>query len=129
MVEEDGGAVGGDFYDVFRGVGVGGVEVGDYGFVERFSCIVKDFGEAGLGGGEGWRSFRSGSAMERAWGPERRTMPMPPRPGGVEMATMVSLESRHFLSVVWGIFFGRGGRGVFTVGFGEKCDFLDGFLW
>ena len=28
--------------------------------------------------------------MERAAGPERRMMPMPPRPGGVEMATMVS---------------------------------------
>jgi hypothetical protein len=26
-------------------------------------------------------------------GPERRTMPMPPRPGGVEMATMVSMGS------------------------------------
>ena len=33
VVEEDGGAVGGDFYDVFGGVGVGGLEVGDYGFV------------------------------------------------------------------------------------------------
>ena len=52
MVEEDGGAVGGDFYDVFGGVGVGFFEVCDYGFVERFSCVVKDFGEAGLGGGE-----------------------------------------------------------------------------
>lgn len=28
--------------------------------------------------------------MVRAAGPERRTMPIPPRPGGVEMATMVS---------------------------------------
>ena len=28
--------------------------------------------------------------MERASGPARRTTPMPPRPGGVEMATMVS---------------------------------------
>ena len=28
--------------------------------------------------------------MDRASEPERRTMPMPPRPGGVEMATMVS---------------------------------------
>ena len=31
--------------------------------------------------------------MVRAAGPDRRTMPMPPRPGGVEMATMVSSNS------------------------------------
>jgi len=37
--------------------------------------------------------------MVRAAGPERRMMPMPPRPGGVEMATMVSSKS------VTGIFF------------------------
>jgi hypothetical protein len=29
--------------------------------------------------------------MEIAAGPLRRTMPMPPRPGGVEIAAMVSL--------------------------------------
>jgi hypothetical protein len=29
--------------------------------------------------------------MEAASGPLRRTMPMPPRPGGVEMAAMVSV--------------------------------------
>ena len=33
VIEEDGGAVGGDFYDVFGGVGVGFLEPGDYGFV------------------------------------------------------------------------------------------------
>ena len=33
VIEEDGGAVCGDFYDVFGGVGVGGLEPGDYGFV------------------------------------------------------------------------------------------------
>ena len=52
VVEEDGGAVGGDFDDVFGGVGVGGFEVRDYGFVESFSRRVKDFGEAGLSRGE-----------------------------------------------------------------------------
>ena len=57
MVEEDGGAVGGDFYDVFGGVGVGFFKEGDYGFVERFSCVVNDFGEAGLRGGEGMAEF------------------------------------------------------------------------
>ena len=45
--------MGGDFYDVFGGVGVGFCEEGDDGFVEGFACVVKDFGEAGLGGGEG----------------------------------------------------------------------------
>jgi hypothetical protein len=53
VVEEDWGAVGGDFYDVFGGVGVGFFEEGDYGFVKRFACVVKDFGEAGLRGSEG----------------------------------------------------------------------------
>ncbi len=57
VVEEDGGAVGGDFYDVFGGVGVGFFEEGDDGFVECFSCVVKDFGEAGLGWGEGVAEF------------------------------------------------------------------------
>jgi hypothetical protein len=42
--------------------------------------------------------------MVRAAGPERRMMPMPPRPGGVEMATMVSSNSVMGKSVT-GIFF------------------------
>ena len=49
VVEEDGGAVGGDFDDVFGGVGVGFFEEGDYGFVEGFAGCVDDFGEAGAG--------------------------------------------------------------------------------
>ena len=53
--------------------------------------------------------------MVRASGPERRTMPMPPRPGGVEMATMVSCESSTLLNVIWGDFFWRGER-VFLQG-------------
>jgi hypothetical protein len=53
VVEEDGGAVGGDLDDVFGGVGVGGGEEGGDGFVEYFACAVKDLGEASLGGGEG----------------------------------------------------------------------------
>ena len=49
--------------------------------------------------------------MARAAGPERRTMPMPPRPGGVEIATMVSSKSTgrfvtDFLMVLWIIFLG-----------------------
>src|ERR1700739_3539825 len=38
----------------------------------------------------GWRRRTSCAAIEAASGPLRRTMPMPPRPGGVEIATMVS---------------------------------------
>jgi len=52
VVEEDGGAVGGDFYDVFGGVGVGRGEEGDDGFIEYFASGIKYFGEAGLGGGQ-----------------------------------------------------------------------------
>ena len=52
--------MGGDFDDVFRGVGVGGLEVCDYGFVEYFSSRIKDFCEACLGGGEGVAEFEEG---------------------------------------------------------------------
>jgi len=58
--------------------------------------------------------------MVRAAGPERRTMPMPPRPGGVEMATMVSSKS------VTGLSYGNGRKnvgvanGVFEGGFAKS---------
>src|SRR5579863_7072803 len=38
----------------------------------------------------GWRRRMSCAAIEAACGPLRRTMPMPPRPGGVEIAAIVS---------------------------------------
>src|SRR6185437_6708171 len=38
----------------------------------------------------GWRIRMSCAVIDAACGPLRRTMPMPPRPGGVEMAAMVS---------------------------------------
>jgi len=66
--------------------------------------------------------------MVRAAGPERRTMPIPPRPGGVEMATMVSSNS------VTGISYGNGRKiigvveGVFCWGFCEKWCAERGFL-
>ena len=60
MVEEDWGAVGGDLHYVFGGVGVGFLKPGYYRFVEGFSRGVKDFGEAGLGGGEGVAEFQQG---------------------------------------------------------------------
>src|SRR5882672_4577970 len=37
-----------------------------------------------------------GAAMEVASGPERRTTPSPPRPGGVAIATMVSSRGKDF---------------------------------
>ena len=56
--------MGGDLYDVFGGVGVGGGVVGDYGFVQDcswgFACVVNDLGEAGLGGGEGVAKLEEG---------------------------------------------------------------------
>jgi hypothetical protein len=64
VVEENGGAVGCDLYDVFGGVGVGRLEPGDYGFVEGlagiFPCQIKDFGETGLGGDERMAEFQEG---------------------------------------------------------------------
>ena len=61
VIEQDGGAVGGDLYDVFGGVGVGGLEPGDYGFVQSlagvFACFIKDFGETGLGRSERMAEF------------------------------------------------------------------------
>ena len=38
----------------------------------------------------GWRSCTSGATISRACGPESRTTPIPPRPAGVEIATIVS---------------------------------------
>lgn len=50
----------GDLDDVFGGVGVGCGEEGDDGFVEDFSRGIKDFCEAGLGGGEGMAEVKEG---------------------------------------------------------------------
>src|SRR5271154_4438731 len=66
--------------------------------------------------------------MVRAAGPERRTMPMPPRPGGVEMATMVSSNSGTIFYGN-GIFFLRLVKwGVFTGGFAISTAQNDGFF-
>ena len=46
-----------------------------------------------------------GAAMARASGPARRTTPMPPRPGGVAMATMVS---SRFIGKKWPVDLGQG---------------------
>ena len=76
-------------------------------------------------GASGCLSFKRGSAMARALGPERRTMPMPPRPGGVEMATMVSCESSTSFKCNLGIFF-VGGEGAFLQGVLRNASF---FAW
>ena len=39
---------------------MGGLEPGDYGFVEGFACGIKDFSEAGLGRCEGMAEFEEG---------------------------------------------------------------------
>ena len=63
--------------------------------------------------------------MVRAAGPERRMMPIPPRPGGVEMATMVS--SNSVMERQWhGFSYGNGrkkcwrGGGAFLLGVSRK---------
>jgi hypothetical protein len=53
--------------------------------------------------------------MVRAAGPDRRTMPIPPRPGGVEMATMVSSKSVTDFLMVMGEKILAGG-GAFLLG-------------
>jgi hypothetical protein len=69
--------------------------------------------------------------MARAAGPERRTMPMPPRPGGVEMATMVSSAVMFFIfcqgtAFAGAVFFAVWGKGVFTGGFCVLMRFFAG---
>jgi hypothetical protein len=68
---------------------------------ETFSSVVKRTGVSAPHGsisspnvarpGSGGCFRRNiGDAISRAWGPASRTTPIPPRPGGVAMATMVS---------------------------------------
>lgn len=52
--------MGGDLDDVFGGVGGGGGEVGNYGFVEGFAFGINDLSEAGLRGGEGVAEVQEG---------------------------------------------------------------------
>jgi hypothetical protein len=81
-------AVAGDFDHVFGGVGARGLEEGDQHLVDG----GLEFGHPDMPRAPRRQpeKRRMRSAMERASAPERRTMPRPPRPGGVEMATMVS---------------------------------------
>src|SRR5580700_8146424 len=58
-------------------------------------------------GGFGKRRIRSAIARERL--PDIRTTPIPPRPGGVEIATMVSWV---FIGAGLGLAAWRGGRSV-----------------
>ena len=53
-------------------------------------------------GAKAWRRRSIGAAMATACGPLRRTMPMPPRPGGVAIATMVSGEDKGINSLILG---------------------------
>src|SRR5271157_2336524 len=61
-----------------------------------------------------------GVAMARASGPARRTTPMPPRPGGVAMATMVS---SRFISKQWSV-----GGGQWPVQYCSEVTGLPGAL-
>ena len=93
MPQHDGRAMAGDFDYVFGGVGTRRGEVRDDDFVDDVAFVVEQFAE-GRGPGTQFALQRDQggrrSAADR--GPERRTTPMPPRPGGVEIAAMVSFE-------------------------------------
>jgi hypothetical protein len=102
VVEEDRGAMGGDLYDVFGGVGVGCGEVGDDGFVEGFSCSVKDFGEAGLGGSEGMAELEEGFCDGSGRGAGETD------DADAAAAGWSGDGDDGFFRVVWGVVFGVG---------------------
>ncbi len=96
QIEDDGRAVRGDLNQVFCGVGVRRGEEGDDGFVDALAGSPRRRGHrrgvrghAPADGG----GATSCAAIAAASGPLSRTMPMPPRPGGVEMAAMVSMAA------------------------------------
>jgi hypothetical protein len=130
VVEEDGGAVGGDFDDVFGGVGVGFFEEGDYGFVESFACRVSDFGESGLGVGKGVAELEEGfgDGAGGGAGEANDAYAATSRWGGDGDDSVFLL--RHLLMVICGDFFWAGfGRreGVFRGGLRFQQVFLHGF--
>jgi len=88
--------VGGDLDNIVGGVGVRFLEVNDDDFVDALLVLddaaiwLNQFCEDCAAGFKLMLQPNIGAAMARASGPASRTTPIPPRPGGVEMATMVS---------------------------------------
>ena len=96
VAQNHGRAVAGDFDHVFGGVGTRRGEVRDHDLIDSVAVCIGQARRASpttasrLAQLAGNRRMRS--AIARASGPEIRMMPMPPRPGGVETAAIVSLE-------------------------------------
>jgi hypothetical protein len=139
VVEEDGGAVGGYFYDVFRGVGVGGWEPGYDGFVQDlrgiFPCGVNNFCEAGERGGEGVAEAEEGfgdGAGGGAGEPDDADAAAAGRGGdgddgvfGADRVLLFGLLCQGIALRKWQIFFGVVRMGLF----GGFRRFRGGFLW
>ena len=93
MPQHDGRAVAGNLDDVFGGVRARTLEEGDHDLIDGAALLI---GELGKRGGPRLPRVLAGKVQDlaRRWQPRRRpeirTTPKPPRPGGVEMATIVS---------------------------------------
>ena len=132
-IEENRGAVGGDFDDVLGGVGVGGFwkkVTTASSILLGLPCIVKDFGETGLGWSEGMAEFQKGfgdGAGLRAGEADDADAPAAGRGGdGYDGVVLFG----HFLMVIRGYFFGGvlGCKAPLNRGFGISTAFLCGFL-
>ena len=85
-------AVRGNLHQILCGIGVGRGKEGDHGLVDAASgVLVEHIGQAGAGVFERLAQTNELRGDGGGLGPLRRTMPMPPRPGGVEMAAIVSM--------------------------------------
>jgi hypothetical protein len=115
--------MGGDFYDVFGGVRVGGFEVRDHGFVEGFSCPVKDFSEASLARGEGMAELQQGFGYGARGGAGEADDADPAAAGRGGDGHDGVVEFGHFLMVICRYFFGRFSVAEAAVLQGD-CDFL-----
>ena len=87
----------GDLDHILGGVGARRGEESDDHLVHRVAFGIGKFGQRG---GPGFplvfarKSQTFVREIARACVPEMRTMPMPPRPGGVEIAAIVSLRRK-----------------------------------
>ena len=92
VAQNHGRAVAGNLDHVFGGVGAGRRKICDHNLINGMAARVNNSAICACHGCQFGpavnRSMRA--AIRMASVPERRTTPSPPRPGGVEMATMVS---------------------------------------
>ena len=81
-----------EFDYILRGVRSRRGEEGRDDVVDGVAGVIGQFGEAAPPGSPVHRRAQDRVGDVRAAGPDRRTTPSPPRPGGVEIATIVSLR-------------------------------------